>query len=221
MFRIGSHRVRVARFASDRVSRPEKLIPNPEIRLADVPALAESLRLRISESGFRPDVMVYVETGARIPGAYLCGALGIGGVPVVARRTGHALKRLLAPLAVVLPKSLLDWLRRAEESTGIHAKSERRVWFPGEYDFRGKAVLVFDDASDTGGTLKAVKRALVDRGVEPERLRCAVLAATTPAGRAQADFYVSERNSVLPWSSDSRERKTALTMMAETVMPPP
>jgi len=37
-------------------------------------------------------------------------------------------------------------------------------------------------------------------------VKVAVLAATTPAGRAAVDFFVLEKNSRMPWSSDSDER---------------
>lgn len=189
--------------------------------MAELPAFMGRLADKIRRSGFAPDVIVYVESGARLPAAHLCGELRLGAVPVRAGRPGRGIKRLLAPLARALPRGLTNALRRVEESSGVHARTGRRVEFPVAYDFRGRTVLVVDDAADTGGTLAAVKGALLGRGVESGRLRCAVLAATTPPGRAQADFYVLELNSVLPWSTDSAERRTALALMAEAKLPAP
>ena len=40
-------------------------------------------------------------------------------------------------------------------------------------------------------------------------MKVAVLAATTAAGRAAVDFFVLEKNSRMPWSSDSDERVEA------------
>lgn len=193
----------------------------PIVTLAELPALVRGLADKIRRAGFAPDVIVYVESGARLPAVRLCGELRLGGVPVKARRLGHGIKRLLAPLARWLPRGVMNAMRRCEEGSGVHARTGRRVEFPVEYDFRGKAVLVLDDAADTGGTLVAVKQALIGRGADAGRLRCAVLAATTPPGRAQVDFYVLELNSVLPWSTDSAERRAAQALMAGAKPPSP
>lgn len=193
--------------------------PNPTVALAELPALVESLVGRIRTAGFQPDLVVYIESGARLPAAMVCGLFGVGGVPVIARRRGHLLKRLLAPLTRVVPRCFLDALRRAEERSGVHARSGRTVLFPEEVEFQCRDILVLDDAVDTGVTLKSVKMALIARGADPARLRSAVLAATTDAGRSQTDFHVLERNCVFPWSADSRERSIALRRMQNVSVP--
>ncbi len=189
--------------------------------LADLPGLVTRLAEKIRHAGFTPDVIVYVESGARLPAVQLCGDLRCGAVPVQAKRLGNDIKRLMAPLADWLPRYLKNTLRRWEERSGLHARTGRNVEFPVDYDFRGKAVLLLDDAADTGRTLITVKQALIERGADAARLRCAVLAATTPPGRAQVDFYLLELNSVLPWSTDSRERCAAQRLMANARIPAP
>lgn len=195
--------------------------PTPIVTLAELPELTGRLAEKIRRAGFAPDVIVYVESGARLPAVRLCGELGLGAVPVQARRLGHGVKRWLAPLARWLPRGVMNAMRRCEERSGVHARTGRSVEFPVDYDFRGKAVLLLDDAADTGGTLIAVKQALIGRGADAGRLRCAVLAATTTAGRAQVDFHVLELNSVLPWSTDSVERRAAQALMAGEKPPSP
>lgn len=203
------------------MSSPSLSTATPIVTLAELPSLMARLAEQIRASGFVPDVVVCVESGARLPAALLCGELGVGAVSVRARRMGHALKALAAPLVGLLPRSWSNALRRFEERSGVHARGDRRVEFLSDHDFRGQAVLVVDDAADTGGTLAAVKRALIGRGTDPGSLRCAVLTATTPPGRAQADYHVLELNSVLPWSADSAERREALARMKEIKLPAP
>lgn len=189
--------------------------------LTELPALAAELAARVRAAGFRPDLLVYIESGARLPAWELGRALGIRAVAVEARRPGHRLKRLLAPLTGILPRSLTDALRRMEERSGVHRRTGRRVALPQGADFRGKAILLLDDAADTGITLAAVKQALISRGADSARLRTAVLAATTPAALAQVDFHLLTRNSVLPWSPESRERSTARALMRQRRPPAP
>lgn len=187
---------------------------HPVVTLAELPALMAELAQRIRATDFRPDILVYVEEGARLPAEALCRELALKAVPVVARRRGHGLKKRLAPLVMLLPRAVTNALRRIEERSRIHAQGDRELAWPHECDWTGRRILLLDDAADTGGTLRAVKADLLRRGVEVTRLRTAVLTATTPAGRSQADFYVLERNCVLPWSPDSNERKRAQALMA-------
>ena len=200
---------------------PDSSTSHPVVTLAELPALVAELARRIRAAGFRPDILVYVEEGARLPAAALCRELGLNAVPVIARRRGHGLKKVMAPLIALMPRALTNFLRRTEERSRVHAQGGRTAIWP--HDFAGPVgnILLLDDAADTGSTLAAVKTALVHRGMEAARIRTAVLCATTEAGRAQADFYVLERNCVLPWSPDSAERKTALALMAETLPPRP
>lgn len=193
----------------------------PVVALAEIPALMGLLVERIRRAAFAPDLVVYVESGARLPAASLCGALGVAAIPVRAQRRGRGFKRLLAPLIRVLPRSVTNGLRRLEERIGLHARTGRKVELRERCDLRNRNILLLDDAVDTGRTLAAVKAELVHRGADPARLRSAVLAATTPAGRMQVDFYVLDRNSVLPWSSDSAERREAERLMKETILPRP
>ncbi len=195
--------------------------PIPVVTLAELPSLVAALAARIRDQGFRPDLIVYIDRGARLPAWELCREFGVGAVPVRARRRGHRLKRLLAPLADVLPRSLLNTLRRAEERTGIHRGGSRRVKLLRECDLSHRSILLLDDAADTGATMAAVKNELLHRGADPARLRCAVLVATTPEGKAQVDFFVLSRNSVLPWSTDSDERLAAEALTRQRQPPAP
>jgi hypoxanthine phosphoribosyltransferase len=180
----------------------------PVVRRADLRRLGACLAGKAREAGFLPDVVVYVERGARLLAWEICREFGCGAVPVTARRTGSGLKRGLAPLVGRLPERLRGGLRRLEE---------RYLWKPGRgcpravvssftRSLSGRRVLVVDDAADSGRTIAGVRDWLEARGVEARNVRVAVLAATTPEGRTVADFWVFETNTRMPWSADSGER---------------
>lgn len=182
---------------------------SPVITLADVPALAHELATQVRRANFQPQVIVYIETGARLIAWELCREFGIAAIAVRARRRGQGLKQRLAPIVARLPRGITSALRRLEERTGVHQRGGRAVEFPAAGNFAGKTILLVDDAADTGRTLTAVRDELIRRGAEPSRLRSAVLAATTPAARGLVDYHVTEKNSCFPWSADSPERALA------------
>lgn len=183
----------------------------PEIRLRDLPGLADVLAVRIRESSFYPEEIAHVETGARILAHLLAERLGLRTTPLWVQRGGNGLKRRLAPLVPRLPVGLRDGLRRVEEWTGVHRFTTRRIRLGEEAAarLRGRRVLLVDDASDTGRTLATARALLESKGVRASDLRTAVIGATTPRGRLGVDFFLTEKNSRLPWSADSAERAEA------------
>lgn len=213
------------RFVSDSVLSPvvpaDSIPALPELVLADLPACAARLAERIRATGFEPELIVYVERGARLLAWELCRLLGVPALPVVARRRGVLVKRLLAPIATRLPRRVRDAARRAEERGRWHATGGRQVTWPVPADLSGLRLLLLDDASDTGRTVSAVRAAVEASGGVSENLRVAVLAATTPEALRAVDIYLFDRNCRMPWSSDSRERRLARRLMGERVPPRP
>lgn len=186
----------------------------PVVRLAELPGLARTLSERVRAEGFAPDLVVYVETGARLFAHELAGALQRPLAPIWVRRGGHGTKRILAPVLARLPVGVRDWLRRVEERTGVHRHTARKILWPGDVDLGGKRVLVLDDAADTGRTIRLAQENVVAQGAAPEHVRTAVLAATTPAAQAVVDFYLFACNCRMPWSADSDERAAAASRAA-------
>lgn len=180
-----------------------------EIRLAELPALAASMRERIRSSRFEPEIIVYVETGARLFAHELAGLMGVPKAPIWVKRGGHGLKKWLAPVAVRLPVAVRDGLRWLEERSGVQRFTRRTAVIPGSLQLAGRRILLVDDAADTGRTLIAARKLLHEGGVASENLRSAVIAATMPEARAVADFYLLDRNHRMPWSADSTERSEA------------
>ncbi|HTQ31058.1 MAG TPA: phosphoribosyltransferase family protein [Opitutaceae bacterium] len=180
-----------------------------DVTLAELPALARELAERVRGAPFRPDLIVYVETGGRLLAWELCRELGLKAVAVEAARPGRGIKRIFAPLAAALPSWASGALRRAEERFGVHRATPRRVTLPADAGWRDRAVLLVDDAADTGRTITAVRAALLGGKNPPAQVRTAALGATTPAAWKVVDFYLFDHNRRLPWSSDSGEREAA------------
>ena len=180
----------------------------PVVTLAQLPALADELAARVRADGFRPDIVLYVETGARLLAHELAPRLGAPIVPMWVRRGGSGLKQIVAPVAARLPVWVRDGLRKLEERTGVHRVTSRVAALPAGVTLAGKKVLLLDDAADTGRTIQVARERVTKEGGAAE-VKVAVLAATTPAGRAEVDFFVLEKNSRMPWSSDSDERVEA------------
>ena len=187
----------------------------PVVRLAELPALAEKLAACARAGEFAPDVIVYVETGARLLAHALGERMAVPVVPVWVQRGGHGLKQKLAPLAARLPVALRDALRRAEEISGVHRLTRRKTAMRAKESLVGKRVLLVDDASDTGRTLAAARGLVLASGVAAADVRSAVLAATTPRGQAVVDFFLFDRNCRMPWSADSDERVAAEARAAQ------
>ena len=131
-----------------------------DVRLEELPVLARELAGRIRAAQFQPDLIVYVETGARLLAWELCRELGLKAVAVEASRPGRGIKRVFAPLAAMLPRWTNKGLRWAEERLGVHRLTPRQVILPPGAAWANRSVLLVDDAVDTGRTITTVRAAL-------------------------------------------------------------
>lgn len=191
----------------------------PVIRLAELPALAERLAAEMRARGFAPDVVVYIETGARLLAHELGRVLAKPFVPIAVSRGGRGLKSKFAGIASRLPIGIRDWLRQVEERSGIHRLTGRKISFDHASAVAGRRILLIDDASDTGRTIEIARNQLVSCGVSSNELATAVLTATTPRAQRVVDVYLFTRNSRMPWSPDSDEFGEAMRLAAELVYP--
>ncbi len=174
---------------------------------------------RVRAAGFAPELVVYVETGARLFAHELAGVMGLPVVPIWVRRGGHGLKQRLAPWVVRLPVGVRDGLRWLEEVSGVQRMTRRRATLPATESLVGRRVLLLDDAADTGRTIRAARELILAAGVRAENLRSAVIAATMAEGREAVDFYLLDKNHRMPWSADSDERVEAERLAAKRGVP--
>lgn len=194
----------------------------PEVRLVDLPVMAERLAEWCKNTGFRVDVVVYAERGARLLAWHLCRVLGCPSIGLQVQRRGGGIKGRVTMVLRRLPRSWRDVLRKLDErylwSRGGGRPRKVTATFTGRLD--GCCVLLVDDAADSGRTIEGCRAWLEGRGVSPRSIRVGVIAATTPAGRAVSDFWINSQNCRLPWSADSQEWPDAMRELDVRIPPP-
>jgi hypoxanthine phosphoribosyltransferase len=181
----------------------------PIITLEQSRALTCELGRLVRSSGYSPELIVYIETGARLVAYQLCETLGVPALAVYASRPGRRLKAAAAPFLRWIPRRMIDSLRRWEERSGVHRSSTRKVTFSAPVPAGVTRLLLVDDAADTGRTLQCVRSAISQVAPDVREIRSAVLGATTEEARGVVDYYVLTENCCLPWSSDSPELAAA------------
>jgi hypoxanthine phosphoribosyltransferase len=155
----------------------------------DAHALAEHLAKRIRASGYEPDVLVAVSRGGFDPARMLCDLLGV-------RRLGSV---------------------QVEAYSAVGVRGEPKVVTPLNTDVSGLRVLLVDDVSDTGGSLRVAKAHIVSKGAREVRVAALHLkpwTSLTPdywAGRTE-DWIVypwERRESILDLAAKLREEGCA------------
>ena len=177
-----------------------------DVTLADLPALAGALAERIRQEGFAPDLVVFLEEGARVPAVHLARATGWPLLPLRIQRPTVRWKRYARPLLSRFPTAVTNWLRRREASRSFHVRGPRTL-APDtrRVDLAGRRVLIFDDAVDSGSTLLVARDWVLSSGASSADVRTATLTVTTPLGREVVDYALGEGMCRFPWSSDSPE----------------
>lgn len=139
----------------------------------DVQSLAEEVAEKVNESGFRPDVIVAVSRGGFDPARILCDQLSV---------------MRLASLQI-------------EYYEGVNrTRGAPKIVFPLNADVTGHDVLVVDDVSDTGSSLREAREHVASRGA------CEVRVGTLhvkPWTTFMPDYYASEVDAwiVYPWET--------------------
>lgn len=137
----------------------------------DVQRLAEKVAEKVLTSGFRPDVVVAISRGGFDPARILCDQLSI---------------QRLASLQV-------------EYYTGVEQRrGTPEIVFPLNADVPDLKVLVVDDVSDSGNSLKAARDHVLERGAS--EVRVATL-HVKPWSNFRPDYYAEEVEAwvVYPW----------------------
>lgn len=136
--------------------------------------LSKRLAEKIRASGFEPDIVVAVARGGYVPARLLCDALGL---------------------------YALESLRIAHYEAGAGKRPEARLCAPLSVDVGGLSLLVVDDCSDTGDTLRLALEYL--RGLHPKAIKVAVLHHKT-ASPIEPDYYGQKvtvwRWLIYPWA---------------------
>jgi hypoxanthine phosphoribosyltransferase len=182
------------------------------ITLEELRGLTETLIQQMRSSHFEPDVVIYLETGARLLAFHFHQLTGVRAIPLTIQRPGRRGKARIARLLLALPLSLQNGLRRIERRISLRGSNKREITFAPEMDLSGKQALILDDAADSGRSLLRAKEWVLENGGSLNRLKVATIAITQPRAREAVDFWIYDQLCRFPWSSDSREREEYLRL---------
>jgi hypoxanthine phosphoribosyltransferase len=121
-------------------------LPCKLISWAEVYRLSRQLASHIREAGFRPEIIVAIARGGVIPARILCDFFSV--YDLLTLRVAHYVK-------------------------GAQAKASAQIVSTLSGDIAGQRILLVDDVSDTGDTLRLAFEYL--KKAQPARLRTAVL----------------------------------------------
>lgn len=181
-----------------------------DITLGELSGLAETLLLQMRSSHFEPDIVIYLETGARLLASHFHHSTGLQAIPLTIQRTGQAGKASIARLLVNLPGALKNGLRRIEREFSLRGSNKRKITSAPAINLSGKRVLILDDAADSGRSLALARQWAIENGSRLSELRIATVAVTQPKSREMVDFWIYSQLCRFPWSSDSVEREEYL-----------
>ena len=137
-------------------------------------ALSLDLAFKISDSGYKPDVLIAIARGGVIPGRVLCDFL-----------------------------NMMEFgCFRVEHYHGAHKKTFARIKTPLSVNVDNKRLLVVDDISDSGDTFSIAMEHILQRG-KPVEIKTATLQHKT-VSQFVPDFYaqiITEwRWVIYPWA---------------------
>jgi hypoxanthine phosphoribosyltransferase len=137
-------------------------------------ALTRRLAVRILQQSFRPDFVVAIGRGGFVPARILCDFLAIGALTAI---------------------KIEHWAKGAKK------QEKARLRFPLNVVVSGAKVLVVDDVTDTGDTLRAASEYLQQQ--QPAEMRTAVIHHKSSC-QSMPDFFgqkiVKWRWVIYPWA---------------------
>jgi hypoxanthine phosphoribosyltransferase len=137
----------------------------------DIQKLSEKLAEKICESGFKPEVIASISRGGFAPSRILCDQLGI---------------KKLASIQI-------EYYTNVKESI-----KTPQIVFPLNSDVDGLNVLIVDDVSDSGESLKVARKHILERGASEVKVATLHI---KPWTSFLSDYYVDKVDEwiVYPW----------------------
>lgn len=183
-----------------------------ELTAADVKTNCRALSEEILQTGFRPDVVVFIAEGAFQIGKIISENFQCGLVEIHCSRKGSDIKNRLTPILALIPSGIKAKLREREMNR-LNRKidSEREASFDvrswSKYD-SAKRILLVDDSIDSGFSMRAAYDC-VKEFFDGAEIRVAVINEFEGTDDViKADYCIFQNTLISgPWSSDSREHK--------------
>jgi len=187
-----------------------------DVKLNDLQMLTETLVSQMKEAQFKPDVVIYLETGARLIGACFYKATQVPVIPITIQRPNSSSKARITTLFINMPVFLQNFLRKVERRVLSFTPNPRTISAAPQVNLVGKKVLILDDAADSGESLLLAKKWAMEKNAIEENIRLATIAVTQLRAKQIVDFWIYPRICRFPWSSDSRERVEYLKQYEQT-----
>jgi hypoxanthine phosphoribosyltransferase len=171
--------------------------------LKKVEEYAHELAARIKASGFKPALVVGIESGGHLIGKIVANELYTDFETVRVRRKSsklthsNAMRRIIGTKRSRIRGLLLNFFfplmnPRVENASIGRLDSKYRV-------------LIVDDGVQTGKTMEVVKQILVRKGAKPENIKTA--AVNVIGKKYRPDFFLTTKRIYWPWSATSPEYK--------------
>lgn len=141
----------------------------------DVMDAAEVISVAITKSGYIPDYLIGVATGGLFPLALISKQLNNKNILVISAK-----------------------------SETVNGKKEVSVLYFPEVSLQGKKLILIDDITDSGETLKILSE-LVSTHYNPESVKTVVLASNIDNSKVSPDFYALEESGEwlkFPWEKE-------------------
>lgn len=184
-----------------------------DITLEDLESLTKMLLDEMRSAHFEPDVIIYLETGARLLAFYFHKATGIPAISLSIQRPGNSIKVRIASLLCLLPRSLHNVIRQVERKFSLQRSNARKMVTSAlETNLIGKKILILDDAADSGQSLILARQWALESGGSEMEIRLATIAVTQPRTEKIVDYWIYSQLCRFPWSSDSQERREYLKL---------
>ena len=179
------------------------------IHIEELKLYSHKLAVKIQESGYIPDHILYVERaglfiGYEIADYFSCSISGI-----YSSRSGGNLKAKFQFILKFLPKLITNFLREIEIKSSVHdIKKNRNVYVEGIFPPKEKKILLVDDAIDSGHSMMSISDYLTTKGYNTKNIKIAVLTTTHKQSVCKPDYSLFEKTICAgPWSYDSKEYK--------------
>ncbi|MFY9457606.1 MAG: phosphoribosyltransferase family protein [Candidatus Spechtbacterales bacterium] len=141
----------------------------------DIENITDELANKIKASGFRPDYIIGVTTGGLIPLYFLVKKLDIDNILTVSASSYEKDKQ-----------------------------KELKITYLPEVNLKGKNLLLIDEITETGVSLKGVSDAIISK-YQPNELKTATLGVNKDKCKFYPDFYVVIEEGewiVFPWEKE-------------------
>lgn len=186
------------------------------VSLSDVKGMALQL---IKEVGEKPDLVVFVASGAYLIGKIMAEHYNVPLKEIRAQRSGTQLKKLLHPVLQVLPSKLKIWLRKREQYSGTHAIKNCRTisyeFHDAEHEGIGSILLV-DDAVDTGNTMLQCFHTLQKHYPSAKITTAALSVFDGSKDTVNVDYHIFDNMIVMgPWANDHKEHSKFMRIYKE------